>query len=613
MKNNFRKLLVLALICVGAIILFTSRDFYRKGKQDNKECEKIYLNTPLEKVLEQNINLEGGYHDVIDARLYDFDKLYYTYYTLLCLECLKNDDFSQEKWIPLKKNVKYIEDEILISQNEQMFDNVSNIYYYVKICDLLGVQIVKEKMELVINYIKSVQTAEGCYAFSILQKDKIESGKYREDGYSEVLLSTLMAVEVLDMLDAQEKNNIKLEKWVKDKVIEYREGELSVLSFPDILLLNKILSKLGIENLDSNAMLKRLYQMIGDSLLETYLKDKKVDVLLLGDWLDACIVLKKESEMSERFKVFQSYLKGLQSEDGWYGIDCNSGGNILPTYYIVKYFSITDMDFDEKKVLRALYSVQSEEGFFLPVTNRESTIKDTYYTYMISEFACDEYKKEVHKNVERYIKRIEWMDVCYTEDDYLYYLILREELSYPADNESFCLLEKKFLSEIENTSLNDSAEYMKIITILNIFNHQNMTISNQNITHLKEQINNIEIGKLDEVEQYWIMCLRLELLKLLKISSGEFEIERMQKTVIQTLKNELEDIDVEYRSYLLYWSIRCLNSWDIDIKSIISNEGIENVLSYCKMGQLYSLNGKDYPTLESTYYVYFVFQLLNRT
>lgn len=362
--------------------------------------------------------------------------MYDTYYSLLCLEYSDENYLKSSNTKILKHNLKIIDNSILISENIDMFDNISNIYYYVELCRKLEITISKMKREILIEYLDKVKISEGCYAFSVKHKEEI-NGNHKSS--KEVFLSTYLSLSILKDLGVSTKNLDDTKDWVERNFELLNREQIVADNLSTVLLLYKTAQMLNIENMEHFNLLKSYYKNISTNILEEYRQCDTLDIFLFYDLFQASIEIRGLDTFLIKYAEIDEYLLSLQQEDGCFSVTRADESNIMPTYFILSYFSKKNIKMKDN-TFTAIANAQTVEGFFVPMMQRESDIIATYYAYQISKLEHNSSVFFMNKSIEKYINEYDYRNILEDEESLLCYIRLQEEIG----NDNFILPKYNF-------------------------------------------------------------------------------------------------------------------------------------------------------------------------
>lgn len=586
-KSNFTLLLAITLT-LGIALSFQSNI---SGKTE--AWTKSDVRT-LNKIINTNLNLDGGYHNLPNVSIYEKDYVYFTYYSLLSLQLLDSDSMNENS-IELSSNIKQIQDILLIDPNN--FDNVSNIYYYLEILKMLDIEIDRNKKIQLTKYILDLQTKVGSFGFSESHKQKIDSGGYESGSNDEVFLSTYLALEALDTLGVSPKDTVSIKKWVESRFDEVKSEAFYLNKLPYLLMLLKTESLLG--NIDNKhaKLLDEYYNHSLQDMISKYNESKQLDIILLNDLLECSLVLGKESDfINETSFITQHYLN-LQNFDGCFAMSQASESNILSTYIILRHMKLSHNEIPNKDItLKTIQNTQTVDGYFLPIISRPSTFQASYYTYKIAARLNLDNEDEVKENISRFLKNTSRKNIE-SPFELAYYLKLEKDITGSVSKNLISNTDiLMFKDRLKNNSFARINDYYDAIDSLEALDMLGEELESETCEHIIDKIKNSNDGD----ENFIYSCLKLQLFKLLGQADKE-AIKTRIDYINSTLEKDYSKIDSELRVYYLYLAIETFEKMNLDSQINVNKEIVYKDLLDRKTKYSYKLNVKNYPTIESIF------------
>ncbi len=596
--------LFLIIIVITSLCINTYYQNINTVKILHSDAEEHFLNMALC----NNSNEDGGYHDIPNVDIYESDYLYFTYYSLLCMDKL-DDKYIMSNSEKLASSINGIPRKSLI--NPDSFDNLSNIYYYIEILKTLNGDIDSNRKKELSKYVTNLQTLEGGFGFSEIHKQKIDSGEYGVDNNKEVFLSTYMALNVLEYLKIDITDKINLEKWIDIEFDKINDKKISVENLPYILLIVKIDNLLNSSKEEHINLLSNYYKSSVDYIKDGYIRNKEVNIIFMNDILESSIVLGKASDYCREIDTIIKSFSGIQNNDGCFCIDKNES-NILPTYMFLKHISLSGNTYPNKsKTIKTILKSQTQNGYFIPIVSRPSTVRASYYTYKVADNLDLISKKDIKDNIKKYLSNIQIQNIK-SSHDMIFYWKLEDEIYGEASKNEFT---KKYIEEIKqnlrNNSFTDISSYSQAVDSFETLDIFDETIDNQLRNDIISKVTNSKItnSNIEKQEKFLISCMEIMIFKSLKYENKDMVNSRL-RIIKDVLEKSSEKIDENLRIYYLYLAFKHCGKSNLDIdyhKQIIYKELIEK-----KFSDSLSQNKGEYQSIEVMYIYSYILEKLSK-
>lgn len=563
-------------------------------KTSNGEIQRV------EQILENIRNKDGGYHEILNTDLYRGDVLYFTYYSLMALEKIGCSESLEDN--VLKKTICNSSIESFVKEN--YFDNLSNIYYFVEINRILNLHIDEKNAVFIKEYVSGLQTDEGCFALSDKQKQKIDNKQYKAGEYNETVLGTFMALEILTRVGSEEYDKERVTAWIESKFYELKENP-TYEQLPYIMLLVKIDNTIGKDDTEHKKLLEVIYKSSLDYLELSYSEYNCFDVFFMNDVLETSILLGKSDEFIAKTKYMASYYSVLQKDEGGcFGADGESESNILPTYCAITYYDLAGIKEYRREIIEeTIRKSKTIEGYYLPIMERASNSESTYYAYKILEMIQSQSDYKVW--VKEFVSNLEVNTLCQNQTELLFYYRLNDELygTNELSSTSAELIQELKVSLLEN----ELSNHYLCFQVLNSLETLEMFEENVDGEICEKIIRRIKNRGGEKTEQGFLMeCYELLILKLLGLDGVDEVITEKTKRVKDTMVEGYQEMDQEYRLFCLYWGIRSLNAWSVEVAELLDLELIKEEIRAHENNAMYSIGIDDYPSLSSTYYCLYI-------
>ena len=323
--------------------------------------------------------------------------------------------------------------------------------------------------------------------------------------------------------------------------------------------------------------------------------------------METSILLDKSAEFIDKTIYMAGYYSFLQNEnDGCFGADSQSESNILPTYCAVNYYNLTGVkEYKQEAIVETMKACQTIEGYYLPIMERDSDLESTYYAYKILKLIHSQ--SDYEEKIKKFISNQELSSICQNQADLLFYYKLNDELY--GKNElcdvSADLIQKLKVSLRENDLSNQyfSLQAVNSLETLKMFDEKADDETSEKI------VENIKKRGVEKTESdYLTECYDLLILKLIDYNDADGMIIEKSERVKESLIEGYKEIDQEYRLFYLYWGIRSLSGWNIEIAELLDYDVIEEEILEYENNAVYSIGKDDYPSLSSTYYCLYIMQ-----
>lgn len=572
MKRNMLVSLLLILFVLSSCTNKTNFDIL---VTENTKAE-------LTRVFEKLKVSDNGYHDLINQSMFKGDKLYFTYYAVLTLQ--QNDLDIPDNYI-LCNSIKNLQFEDIV--NDKEFDNLSNVFYYVQLCNILNIKPLNQ--DLILKYIDKLYI-NSHYCLSERQKNNILNGN--EDlNNSTLYLATAMATEILNILDKDyDKEQISI--WVNKN---YNNNTDEISDFSKLYLLTRI--EKNLHNTVSDDHLKKFTELFNNSLNYFILNNtNNIDFMLLSDLIDSSYLINKTDTLIESLEAINltKLIKILQKSNGMYGLNEIEQVHILPTYCATKYLQLVDGRLDNDTLYSTIKGTQDIDGLFIPYILYESNLPTTYYVYMTCQLLDIKINEE---EIKSYLETQNETDIYNTA----FFHNLKSKLDI-IDHCNPYIWENDYFY---NNSLDSYLVNSLVILELDSCLSTKLQVENK----LKDFINDSFLQNEVTQNDFLVNCTQLYLYCQMGGDKNNNEF----KNKVTLIENQLLDsFDKGERELLnLYWAIRCLKDYNINMIRNVDPNKVYSIISNCKSGALYSMSANNSPTVESIFYTYYIISYYN--
>lgn len=477
--------------------------------------------------------------------------------------------------------------------DDKNFDNLSNIYYLKEIYTYRNYPIKPELKNKIIAYVKSLETNDGLFALSLIDKRNINDNEHKLD--STTFLSTFLAIDILNFFNLQPENPKILYRWIDNMFNnDTYINDKSIAKNSNLLMLLKISNLLKYDISKYHKQIDRFSNSFNTILISELTNKKSIPIMFIDSIIDLDILLKKDDFLLNNKEVIKEYYDNLQSSDGWFGLVKGDQGNILPTYMALKYYSYFKFSVSNKSKIvnlirknRILY-----EGYALLYTF-QSELTATYYVYNID--------KLLHLNavnINNYLSKNPINKDNLNPYNAYYYLKLCKQSNIKVNKKEYEDLAASIKLNISKNSLDSVMQCFDMIRYIEVLDLLGIKIDKQSIIS-KINTNNKQCDSAEE--KYFKVCTELKLLKLLGAKKDKNIIDKIN--VLIEYINNYECLRENHRLLFLYNAFEALDTWKIDIPSKISYSKITELLNKCKTkGSTFEYDINSFPCFVSTYY-----------
>lgn len=536
------KYIIFSIIVILALSIFIPS--YNRGN----ELYNSFTNdiSDLIKIINLSQNQDYGYHEFVISDNAKSD-IYTTYYALeinkICEKKEKIDILN------ILENYKKNQNDFFF--NEDKFDNLSNIYFFTKIAQLDNININNKSIE---KYVLNLQCNNGSFAFSKKHKNMINTSKNKELDNSN-LLSTYMALYVLNYYNNIKFDHDKLSKWIEDIFYNTQFTDISKSSY--LLILIRICN---LTNIDISIYCPNIDILIHNynKQFNNYLKNNLLNIIILDDLVN----LNKETNYNSLNEIdiikVERLLNILQKKDGWFSLDEASDTNILPTYIALNFKQYFKLNISNKdKILLKLDRFNIKNKGYVFITDLNSNLQSTYFAQQIYYLFGQD-----NINIKNYLNNFHDISNFSVMERYYYYnmLIDSNKLNAEIIKADYHSIGYLINNEINNISqLNNIDDYLDLYYNLLFLKKINYVIDN----NLKTNISNLlyfSSINIDELQNDKIITLKYALdiliFDLIEINQEDYKnnIENFNCELKKCLYNE-KDFDV----ILTYFYIHATN------------------------------------------------------
>lgn len=384
----------------------------------NPKKEKIYSNpqivvsnSKIEQFVSTQQNFDGGF--VIAVPNIDLDLLE-TYYAIDSLRLINksNNNISTQEFI---ENM-----DINMILNEKSIYSLKSCYSYLELCELLNINVKKDNLEKIINYINCLKTEEGFFIILLMIKKGAE--EYFLDSY---YLETLIFGHRINAAYNKGAKEDKLQEELL-KYIDFNEYSGKMCA-----LISTYLEISVLYNYDNNEYMEKIEGFLKEFMNTEFEENIGVmnDVFVIAKYVNY--------EMKD---VFSNFILRLWKEKGFSISEFSESVNIKATnqvLHIIKEFEIFLEDEKIEKIQEFILDAANYSGYYT-FTDRKSNMFSSYYAVMILEL-LEEDNEIILQNLVQFLdsKRKEFDDLLTPEQ--LFYLKIGKILNYdvPVDEKYF--------------------------------------------------------------------------------------------------------------------------------------------------------------------------------
>ncbi|AWZ50058.1 hypothetical protein C3495_14540 (plasmid) [Clostridiaceae bacterium 14S0207] len=595
------KRLSITLICsVTLITLLIILSFLYSLKYDRNITKKQHIThediNNLKSTLLLTRNLDGGYHP-IPNELGIVPDLYNTYYSLQILDLLKHPLSNKGYEEIIKWSKDTLNNQYMNKDNE---DILSNLYFFIQILKQKNFKIDDIFCSNILKYLDKICDIDGTYNLATNFNEAIS-----KDNNSLKYISNYYATEILKYINKEPKNIIYIKKWVKSMLEINLNKDISLNNCSNLLLLIKISNNI---NLDITNFMQKIKSQVTkyNILIEKELNKNNISipVIYINDLLELNLYLNKDLKTLKYLQNLDNYFNTLKNENGIYSLTDQEDPNVLPTYMILKYLNLRNIEINlNPNLINGILKNRIPYSGFISPEHIESNIKDTYYAYQIDKQFNN---SKNSTNIKNYLSNN--FNTLFKRDEYTlcYLLPLCKQNNIKIDIKGNI---NKYLLKVESILKNSKelfdSDYFKIIFLLDTIEHltegKNSTINNSLFT-LKQKIRNTKSH-----DRFLQKCIELKISSLLNDKNDEtYNLEY----IIKNLNDNLKGTDYKLKLIYIYNAFKILNDYNCFTK-IDKNSILKTVYGNKTAVSLFSYNNESPVSWESTYYSIYIISKLN--
>lgn len=363
MNKKFKNKILL-LLMISMISVYLARLIIGYNKFNERDI------VDLKESLNEVIKIENEYLDFPEALNIDSD-LYTTYYSLKCLELLRDKSLNKDivksliKWIK-NLDINDIKDDI---NNNYIYE----VYYYTELLVMLDVKLEETEKNELINSINEYQDKNN---INIINKNSVLT----EENIFQNLFDTYYYLEILDnvhgYVDLSEEISSCIDKISSSELL--LEPNLNNLSKFKILL---DICKLANYDIDSNRDFFSLLMTKYNDYFEEYLNDlTQIPVLYIIEWIDLNEYLNNNDYIKIYDEVIYKYISNLQDNNGMFALMNGEASNIMTTYVVLEFMKDNNQEINKKdNLINYIVKNKVRDKGFNEIIQATGNLENTYY------------------------------------------------------------------------------------------------------------------------------------------------------------------------------------------------------------------------------------------
>lgn len=411
-KNQINWVWIVVLFLLVGWFCIKVNNTNPKKEETYSNPQIVVSNSKIEQFVSTQQNFDGGF--VIAVPNIDLDLLE-TYYAIDSLRLINksNNNISTQEFI---ENM-----DINMILNEKSIYSLKSCYYYLELCELLNINVKKDNLEKIINYINCLKTEEGFFYNTPNDKKKGAEEYFLDSYYLETLIFG-------HRINAAYNKGAKEDKLQEEllKCIDFNEYSGKMCA-----LISTYLEISVLYNYDNNEYMEKIEGFLKEFVNTEFEENIGVmnDVFVIAKYVNY--------EMKD---IFSNFILQLWKEKGFSISEFSESVNIKATnqvLHIIKEFEIFLEDEKIEKIQEFILDAANYSGYYT-FTDRKSNMFSSYYAVMILEL-LEEDNEIILQNLVQFLdsKRKEFDDLLTPEQ--LFYLKIGKILNYdvPVDEKYF--------------------------------------------------------------------------------------------------------------------------------------------------------------------------------
>lgn len=572
MTNCNLKKTKLVAMCLIINILLTACTTTNIEKNLTSESTLKYIES-LNEYYNESL---GGYIEILDKDAYLSDGLYFTYYSMEILK--KIDSKTFEKCAPdIKRWHESISIEDILSDDN--YDRLDDIYYYLKLSNVLNLSTNNEKCNDLFDFLVSIQQPEGHFYKS--KTHTLEELSISERAIdSRVILSTLNSIELLS--ETNDVNINLLNKWLNELVNNIKEENDSIVKLNYLHAYVKAHDLLDLEiSNEINSMASLLIEDINSYISSTS------DIYLISLIYELDLYINN----GENSKLYKSITNTILNSN-------STAENFHVTIYY-NIFKILDANIsDTENIVQSILERKVPNSFFVGDIYNTIDIVATNYAFKTLDILG--YSYDPTQCINFFSKNINEKSVI----EKINYIDIASRFNLESSNYNN-LLNSLFEEAINVDFAGESNfnNYSLISSIIKLSKNTSIEVP----TDLSKKLvlyasSDRGSDKSFDINTFLYNCT--DLIVLRNLSGSNEAIESKEKIIIDSINEHYNNMDDTFKNVFLYFGILALEENKTAIDSLDFNEKeLKKELENNKLDGLYSISQGVYPNMENQYII----------